>query len=385
MSGSSILSVLFVVIFAALYVKNRTPRQALYSVARETLKGLRHLRLPLPSLEKFLERHNPKIVHHSPYKRTREGVRHLPALLNLPTSEGSGEAAHPDVLHVPEGWGAGGWPWLMCATPYPSGNDFLENPEFYVSRDGLAWFAPAEGVNPLSAVPVETARRDLKKEYHSDASLLLREGTLTLYYRWTGALLDGGFENRIYAMTSRDGIEWSERVPVLEERGPASRVRKLLSPSVLFANGEYLMWTVEFEAGKRLIVRRSGRDGLRWSDPGATPVAADYPMQEPWHLDVLEDAGKWILVLTTARDRGFGADLHLGFGEDGGRSWRMAGRLIEPGYFFEKQRVYRASIVSRGDSKYFLYYSALSENGTWNVARLGLTIDAEKETFALDE
>lgn len=377
------VALLLVLAFAGMAVKNRTPGQALYSVARETLRGLRRLRLPLPSLEKALGKYNPKVVHHSPYKRTR-AVRHFPLLLNLPTSDGSGEAAHPDVLHVPEGWGEGKWTHLMAATPYPSGNDFLENPEFYVSRDGLVWNEPARGVNPLSAVPVETARRDLKKEYHSDASLLLHEGTLTLYYRWTGALLDGSFENRIYAMKSKNGIQWSDRILLLEERGPAAQVRKLLSPSVLFANGEFLMWTVESEDGKRRIVRRTSDDGLRWSAPEATPVFADYPLQDPWHLDVLEDDGKWILALTTAQDRGFEADLHLGFGDEGGRSWHMAGKLIEPGYFFEDRRVYRASIAPRKNA-WDLYYSALSADGTWNIARVGLTLDAKDKTFKYTE
>lgn len=123
----SFAAVLLVLVFVVLYVKNRTPRQALYSVAREVLKGLRRLRLPFPALEKILENHNPKPAHYSPYKKTRKDVAHCPLILNLPTSEGSGEAAHPDVLRLPEAWGAGGWTWLMSATPYPFGNDFFEH------------------------------------------------------------------------------------------------------------------------------------------------------------------------------------------------------------------------------------------------------------------
>jgi hypothetical protein len=370
-------SLLFLLV--ALCAKNKTPRHALYSVARETLKGMRLLRVPVPALEKAVRGRLSQNCPRSPYKRTRKDVLHSPIFLNLPTSDGSGEATHPDVLRVPEGWGAGGWTWLMSATPYPSGDEFLENPELYVSYDGIRWLSPAIDVNPLARVPTEE-RRGLKNEYHSDASLLLRDGTLRLYYRWSGAALNGDAENRIYLITSEDGLKWSERALILEEKGTHAQNRGFMSPSVLFLNGEYVMWTVEYENRKRSIFRRTGVDGLRWSAPERTPLEANIALPAAsWHLDVIERSGidgGLILLLTTAKDKGSDAKLYYGFGDPEGRDWRMAGKLIEPGYFFEERRVYRSSLVSLGGNRYALFYSALSGDKTWGIARLELVIDA---------
>ena len=368
-------------LLAALYAKDKTPRQGLYSAATEALKGLRRCGLPLPRFEGILQRRAPLCRHSSPYRKTRKNVSHFPMLLNLPTSEGSGEATHPDVLYVPEGWGEGSWSWLMSATPYASGNDYLENPELYVSYDGFHWTSPGAGVNinPLASLPVDSSQRTLKKEYHSDASLLLRDGTLHLYYRWSGERLNGELENRIHLMTSRDGVTWSKRETLLAEKESPARARKFLSPSVLFMDGMYIMWTVEHEGGERSIMRRTSDDGLEWSEPEKTPLISDYSMLPPWHLDVTQRAeGEGlILILTVAKDRGEHAELHYGFGD--GQSWRMAGKLIEPGYFFESGRVYRSSLVSMGKGTYpnVLFYSAQSKGRMGNVARLALSLDSK--------
>jgi len=341
------------------------------------MKGLRRLRLPMPWLEGAIRRHAPLYRHSSPYKKTRKNVSHFPLLLNLPTSEGSGEATHPDVLHVPEGWGKGNWSWLMSATPYSSGDDYLENPELYVSHDGFHWTSPGAGVNPPASLPADSSQRTLKKEFQSDASLLLRDGTLHLYYRWSGIRLDGSSENRIHLMTSRDGEAWRGRKTLLAEKEPPERARKFLSPSVLYMEGMYIMWTVEYEGGERSIMRRTSADGLTWTEPEKTPLVSDYLLLSPWHLDVTPRAGGegLILVLTAAKDRGEDAELHYGFGD--GLSWRMAGKLIEPGYFFESGRVYRSSLVSRGEGVYSLFYSAQSKDRMGSVARLDFNLDAK--------
>ena len=365
-------------LLAALYVKDKTPRQGLYSIAAETLKGLRLLRFPLPWLENVLHKHAPFRRHCSPYKKTRKNVSHFPLILNLPTSEDSGEATHPDVLHVPEGWSKGNWSWLMSATPYASGDDYLENPELYVSYDGFNWMPPGAEINPLASLPVDSCQRTLKKEIHSDSSLLLCGETLHLYYRWSGKRLDGSYENRIHLITSRDGLTWSEHKTLLAEKDSPERSRHFLSPSVLFMDGIYVMWTVEYEGGERSIIRRTSADGLVWSKPEKTPLISNYPLPPAWHLDVTPCAERdgLILILTAAmKDGGDNAELHYGFGD--GQSWHMAGKLIEPGYFFESGRVYRSSLVSLGEGIYSLFYSAQSRNRTASVARLDLGLSSK--------
>lgn len=366
-------AILLLTLFALAWTK-KTPQQLLYSVLREAEKGLRRMNIRISGLERHLEENNPKRVHHSPFRRDRRDVNHLPILLNLPTSEGSGEATHPDVLHVPRGWGKGSWTWLMTATPYPSGTDYFENPEFYVSRDGLHWQVPEGLQNPLARVPVEPHRREIRREFHSDPSLLLHEDTLFLYYRWTAILNSKETENRILLTTSLDGVRWSHPATVLSERLPTGSDRKFLSPSTLFLNGTCVLWTVEYEAGMRAIVRRTSPDGFRWSEPVKTNIEAPFPLQAPWHLDVAEKSGRLLLFLTTARDRGLDARLFRGWSGDGGLSWSIEEKPFQPGYFFERKRIYRSSIVPMTDGPDRLYYSAMAGDGTWHVAALDLNV-----------
>lgn len=368
----TMLSTLFLLLLLVLAWTRKTPQQLLYSILREAEKGLRRMNVRIPGLERLLEENNPKRVFHSPFLRLHGDVRHLPMLLNLPTSEGSGEAAHPDVLHVPGGWGKDGWTWLMTATPYPMGTDYFENPEFYVSRDGLRWRVPEGLRNPLARVPVEPSRREIRREFHSDPSLLLHEGLLHLYYRWTAVLNTGETENRILLTTSPDGVVWSPPEAVLSERLPTGSDRKFLSPSALVLDGTRVLWTVDCEAGDRFIVRRTSPDGLHWSGPVKTEIAAPFPLKAPWHLDVSGGGGCLRLLLTTARDRGVDAELLWGWSGDGGLSWDIKGKPFEPGYFFEEKRIYRSSIVPMEDGTERLYYSAMAGDGTWHVAALDL-------------
>jgi hypothetical protein len=376
------LVVLLITVLTILCLDNKTPKAAALSVARETLKGLRLLHMPCGHLESKVQVWMLKGLPPSPYKRIRDGVKHFPILLNLPTSEGSGEATHPDVLHVPEGWGAGGWTWLMAATPYPSGSDFFENPELFVSYDGICWTRPTQHTNPIVRVPAATGRRDLKKEYHSDASLLLLNGILNVYYRWSGVFLDRSVENRVNIISSANGLDWSGQTTLLSEKGAVSEKRGFLSPSLLFMDGKCVMWTVEKNGANREIVRRTSDDGLSWPESEKSVLEADYVVQAPWHLDVVSSAetGGTILLLTTAEDRGGQAELHYGFGDSEGLSWHLAGKLIDPGYFFEGGKIYRSSLVALGDGAYTLYYSAF--DGTkWSIARLDLQLDADRRIF----
>jgi hypothetical protein len=377
------IAVLLMIALTILWFDDKTPKAAALSAARETLKALRLLHMPLPDLERRVRVRMLKDLSPSPYRRMRDDAAHFPVILNLPTSEGSGEAAHPDALHVPDGWGAGGWTWLMSATPYPSGSDFFENPELFVSYDGIGWTRPSEYTNPIAAVPVDTKRRDIKKEYHSDASLLLHNGTLRVYYRWSGILLNGNVENRVNMASSANGLEWGGQTTLLAEKGAISGNNDLLSPSVLFMDGKYVMWTVERDGANRKIMRRTSSDGLSWSIPESTVLETDYAIQAPWHLDVISSAetGGTVLLLTTAKDRGGQAELHYGFGCREGRSWRLTGKLIDPGYFFEGGRVYRSSLAALGGGKYVLYYSASDTTAKWSIARLGLRLDAERRIF----
>ena len=377
------------ILTGALIIEDKSPRQLILSLVREAEKGLRRAGLVIPSLRLWVMEHDPKRVSPcSPFARLDKTPDHhpihYPILLNIPTSDGTGEAAHPDVLYAPGGWGAGGWPWLMAATPYPLGMDYYENPEFYVSRDGLRWAAPQGLANPLDRAPLRP-RGGARSEFHSDPSLLMTdEGALFYYYRRT-AVFRNETENMILLRTTRDGVHWTEPEAVLTERRRTGEDRKFLSPSALFLNGEYVLWTVEYEGEgrgtrERHIVRRTSPDGVHWGEPTRAQIDAPFPMRPPWHLDVVfdrvagADGGRLLMALTTAAERGYEAELYLmqSDGNDGGLTWGALetgpAKPFEPAYRFEARRIYRSSLVPLPSGGARLYYSALSADGTWGVA-----------------
>lgn len=81
------------------------------------------------------------VERYAPYRRLRNvsNGTHRPLLLNLETSEGSGQACHPDVAYIPEGFGEKKWTYWMACTPYPYRDAYFENPELFVSHDGINW------------------------------------------------------------------------------------------------------------------------------------------------------------------------------------------------------------------------------------------------------
>src|SRR5439155_20610297 len=61
-------------------------------------------------------------------------LAHAPNPDTTPTYDGTGQVVEPDVIHVPRGWN--GYEYWMAVTPYPCGDESLENPSILVSHDG---------------------------------------------------------------------------------------------------------------------------------------------------------------------------------------------------------------------------------------------------------
>ena len=84
--------------------------------------------------------------------------------------------------------------------------------------------------------------------------------------------------------------------------------------------------------------------------------AAPFPLAAPWHLDVSGVSGRLWILLTTARGRGFDAELLWGWSGDSELSWNVEGKPLR------------------------LYYSAMAGDGTWHVAALDLGAPPPYET-----
>lgn len=305
-------------------------------------------------------RRKPANFRDAPYRRLADRIpKHQPTLVNLQTSEGSGQACHPDVVHIREGFGSGRWPYWMVCTPYAYGDFVRENPEIFASYDGIHWIVPDGVENPLVATPSRPF------DHNSDPDMLFLGGKLWLYYRETRRTSCPP-ENRIYLMTSVDGVQWSAAVEVIVSRGDTAL---LMSPAVVHDNNEFHMWTVDRIAKRFKVVRRSSEDGLKWSAPIECTVVGLID-REPWHLDVIREEGRLSALLVSFTES---TDwrLHYAYSLDGGMTWNVQGYLLEPAYEFEQALQYRASLLKTGDAPlptYHVWYSAANRRLMFSIA-----------------
>jgi len=300
----------------------------------------------------------------APYRRlSAVPPRHRPTLLNLHTSEGSGQACHPDVAYIHDGFGAGRWRYWMACTPYAYGNFVHENPELFASHDGIQWAIPDGVRSPL--IP----RPEGQWDYNSDPDMLFLNRELWLYYRESQAR-PTEWETRIYLTTSRDGTNWSPRTEVLAAQGVAAL---LMSPAVIYQAGHFLMWTVEKAANGFQLFQRQSENGLRWDAPIPCSIFG-LTGREPWHLDVIREEDRLsalVVSVTQAPDW----RLHYAYSLDDGITWNVNSFLFEQAYEFEETVQYRASMLKTGCNphRYRLWYSAANRRQMFSIAHQYMT------------
>lgn len=308
----------------------------------------------------------------TPYHRVGkvQNALHRPVLLNLETSDGSGQAIHPDVIHVQEGFGLKGWTYWMVCTPYPFAQSRVENPEIFASYDGITWTVP-EGVrNPIVPSPGGVC------DHNSDPDMIFHENKLWLFYRQT---LQGNgqkkpAENSVYLMKSKDSVEWSSTKRILSEKAGA----QLLSPAVIHDGSYFLMWTIEMHNGALKLVLRKSSDAENWSSPEPCQIIGLDEGRHPWHIDVIRDASRLSAILVSylgpGHSGGRGSRVHYAYSEDNGRTWFASGFLLDQVYEFESQLQYRGSLQLLDEERqvYGLWYSGASFADVFSIGFVSL-------------
>lgn len=330
---------------------NLSPQHFVYKVASRFFVPPARLRPVLPD---------------APYRRmpTSSSNLHRPVLLNLQTSDGSGQACHPDIVYIPGGFGSKKWPYWMACTPYPYGDSAVENPEVFVSYDGVTWVVPDGACNPLAPTPQGAGN------HNSDPDMLYHENQLWLFYRERLLSKDPTKvpdEIKLLLIKSADGVQWSEPVEVLSEKAGA----QLLSPAVIHDGHCFWMWTIETQAGGLIPMRRSSRNGSKWSPPVMCDVIGLEPGRELWHIDVIEENDRLSAILVSCTGQGGkGGRIHYAHSEDQGLTWIVGGFLLEQAYAFEAFLQYRASLrkVDDQSQEYELWFSAADVSGVFSIA-----------------
>jgi len=295
----------------------------------------------------------------APYRRlTSQPPRHHPTLLNLQTSEGTGQACHPDVTYIRNGFGTERWRYWMVCTPYAYGNLVHENPEIFASNDGIHWTIPNGVKNPL--IPTPKAVQD----YNSDPDMFFLNEKLWLYYRETRCT-SGPPEARIFLTMSADGARWSTPTEVLVARGEEAL---LMSPAVVHDGDAFRMWTVEKAADGFRVMRRESADGLSWDLPFPCSLVG-LSEREPWHLDVIREEDRLSALLVSVKER-LDWKLHYAYSLDEGNTWNVERFLLEPAYEFEEGYQYRPTLLKTGSNPhtYQIWYSAANHREMFSIA-----------------
>jgi hypothetical protein len=247
--------------------------------------------------------------------------------LDIPTYDGHPSVGHPSVVFDPQGWN--GYRYWMAFTPFP--DDKRENPSIVVSQDGIRWWVPDGGANPV--VSAEEVRR-AGFSYNSDPELVLApDGRMLLYYR----PFSRGNE-AIFCKRSEDGVVWSSGRMVLSNRA-ARYPAGLVSPAVEVGTDGLVMWTVNgLNLGRRVVERRTSSDGLRWSPPERCAVPRGV---NPWHLDVVAASGRYHMLVSDRRR------LFYWSSEDG-RTWTGSRRKAvgRSGTVHDARGHYRSTFVA---------------------------------------
>ena len=292
-------------------------------------------------------------------------------LLDLSCTSGFGENVHPDVLYVPEGFGAGGWRYFMACTPLPRGVEYFENPEFLVSMDGLRWHVPNGGASPLVGAPDDWIG------YNSDPALYLEDGELSLFYRDYRAY-SGYSIIRILVKKTSDAISWSAPKTLLSYKRPLKEAAVIMSPTIVRSGKLHYMWYVWRNSdGCHRIYRMEAANLSDWNNPKLVTIEGLPDGEEPWHPDVAAaNDGSLVMALCSfPRDLQENKRILICKAPCGeGLVWNFNGSFIERGsHNFGKKSLYKPSIVLNSPIPR-IYYSGQDERDHWQMVCMDITI-----------
>ena len=155
--------------------------------------------------------------------------------INIKTFDGSNSTTHPCVVYFENGFN--GYKYYMVHTPYNNNNVELENPCLLVSNDGIN-FEKLTGVpDPLLPI-IKQEKNPLR--YYSDPWILYDNNELQIWYRYT---IEDKINknipliNKIYRITSKDGINFSKPELMIDDDGIW-----YLSPSIVKIEDKYYMY-----------------------------------------------------------------------------------------------------------------------------------------------
>lgn len=291
------------------------------------------------------------VVH---VKESAENMRLSKSKLKIVSVYGDDNAYHPSVQNFARPWN--GYKYWMAYTPFPNANDRMENPHITVSNDMIHWTVPNDFSNPLD--PAGGIMLPAK-QYNSDTELVYRSDTDTLECWWRRVDKATG-SNSIYRRTTKDGVHWTEAELVLKESFSKDG---LLSPAVVWEDGVYKMWTIDYHKNFPVCYRQS-RDGVNWENPRQIVIPYTNKALKNWHLDVIHTSkGYEMLVVAFDKSREKMSCYYTGSKDN--QQYTTAIAVLEPSTnekAWDNKGLYRTSFFVE-NGKYNVFYSGIGKNG----------------------
>ena len=281
---------------------------------------------------------------------TIKSQRNAPNYLVTPTYDGSGQAIHPDIVYVPLGWN--GYEYWMAITPYPYGNSDYENPSIIASHDGINWEVPSGVSNPLVPKP--------PGGYNNDNDVLMVNNELILFYNET---IEGN--TNIKRISSSNGLTWSTPLTVFSYSG------ELLSPTIVYENGNYNMWYVVGGCGEdsSYLYLKTSSDGISWSN--AQTLNIHQSNRVIWHIDVQKVGQKYIMILISYPIGASCRNTNLYYAESLDKlNWSVSSvPILSPSAGWDNATIYRSTFLATDDF-FRIWYSGISVD---QIVHIGYT------------
>ena len=289
--------------------------------------------------------------------------------LEMPTHDGGGQTCHPSVLYFPSGWN--GWKYWMVHTPYPNFKEAHEDPNIAVSNDGTTWQVPEGLTNPLD----DGLGRP---NYHNSDGHLAMWGD-TMVVTWRTVDRPNGGQNIIYARTSTDGVNWTDKTEVLKvPLGNAEST--FVAQSLIKMPTGWRLYGIRsmygpnrlgyYETSVETLPTTSDWGAAQDCDLGEIPTGRD-----PWHSEVQRlSAADWVAIISDGRrgSTGVDGDIYLATSTDGIK-WDVSPLPLTPRANGVINSLYKTGFVVSGtgtDRTFDLWVSGYrTDKRTWGIYR----------------
>ena len=270
---------------------------------------------------------------------------------------GDTQVAHPKVLYFPNR--LFGHKYWMAYTPYPNANAYYENPCIAYSDDGYRF-------TNIDGNPIDEPTTDRTKTYYSDTHLVYRSdtGVLECWYRLAN---ENDMTETFYRMTTTDGFNWGDK-RLLKTINSGNSISKFLSPAVIFEDGIYKIWTVNY-SDNHIEYWEADADisTFKWKKNITMTFSSDGETHRIWHIDVEKIDGVYVLVAMTRQSGTRHWPLYISTSVDN-ETWETPWLAIKYGDTDKwDSRIYRSCII-KVDGVYRIYYSAYDTSNRYHTA-----------------